>query len=90
MASSRRTEEVVNNVVGAVRTAQPPSSPDATTVFSGWWVRSINGTTNLAGNSADVGARVPSSGLVVGLDGAITKHLFLWRKRRPDDAPRDR
>ena len=60
-----------------MRTSQVLPKGPGRDFSSGWWVRGLGGTSKLAGNDADSGARVPSTGFVVGLDGAINSHFFL-------------
>jgi autotransporter-associated beta strand protein len=43
----------------------------------GWWVSGLGGLARYNGNAVDAGARVPTHGLAVGFDGAVTPDLTI-------------
>jgi hypothetical protein len=62
----------VANLTGAQGLRHPGTAQP-----SGWWIRGIGGTATLAGDGTDPGASVPTRGIAIGFDRALTSRLSL-------------
>ncbi|HET9370846.1 MAG TPA: autotransporter-associated beta strand repeat-containing protein [Vicinamibacterales bacterium] len=61
------TENAVSTIAGGMQASDVAPT--------GWWLRGLGGTTRQAGNGIDPAARVPSTGLAIGVDTRLGRRV---------------